>query len=1015
MVYRFADFELDDVQYCLSRSGAPVAVEKRIFDLILYLVANSDRVVSKEEIFHRIWAGRKVAPGSLTVAISAARRALGDDADQQKMIATSPGRGYRFVAELAVVHEPSLLSLPAAVRRSLSDDFIGRSAQIQAFSDILNQSQPVHARVMTMSGEAGIGKSRLLAEYSRLASGAGVPMLVVHCPESERTPFLWPWVQLISRLLDTHPAGSDLGIARSQRVVLANVLPDLFPDAATEPLADPDAARFQLFDALAALLRVLCASQLRVLAFDDIHRADDGTARLLPFVCAALRDLPLVLIVTYRPDELVCSDVHSATVASLSREPYSVSINLTGLTPADTKALASILRGSAVNESVARQLHERTAGNPLYIHQMLPMFANPAQEPAWDDVPLSLANAILHRVRGLSPGAQAVLRTAAVFGRSFPVKIIELICAPLAIASSLQEAAQCGLLVVPPNPRGRAAFTHVLVRDVLYGSLADDERRRLHLQIGTLLDTAGAAASESSAAEIARHLAASNSPSALQRALELSIEAAELASLRSAHEDAAHHLALATEILEDDPHSQPKLCHLLILRGAAECRSGRRNAAQVTFREAAVLAVRLGASRELARAALGVAPGFLAAEAGVSDPGLEELLTTALHSLNSRDSDLRALVASRLAMALHWAEREDAVCALMETARESANEAVSDEVLLHVRFAEWFCEWQHDSLQTRHETAKEIHRLAEGLSDREMTLVGMVLRMVGALERAEIADFDRYLERFDELARHLRQPQSLWYTAMYRSMRALIDGRLEDAARCQSEFSAIASRVNDANAFHSLAAQTSILAWQRGALDTALSMIADGVSRYPSIRGFRAGLAWAYTKLSRLADARREFEILATHDFRDLPQRFDWSTAIGFSAETCVALGDQRRAEILHGLLLPYSNHLLVMGLGVGTFGPADRLIGLLEAVLGRVDEARWSFERAIELCDSRGIPGLGAQARADYAWLLAKQGRTMRGLASQLAREAAAFARVMGMKALEEESAAALSLLGDS
>src|SRR4051794_33708510 len=98
MIYSFADCELDLGLYELRRSGKTVAVEPQVFDVLAYLVTNHERLVSKDELVERIWPERFISEGALNSRLMSARKAIGDDGQEQRLIRTLHGRGYRFVA-----------------------------------------------------------------------------------------------------------------------------------------------------------------------------------------------------------------------------------------------------------------------------------------------------------------------------------------------------------------------------------------------------------------------------------------------------------------------------------------------------------------------------------------------------------------------------------------------------------------------------------------------------------------------------------------------------------------------------------------------------------------------------------------------------------------------------------------------------------------------------------------------------------------------------------------------------
>ncbi len=175
LIETFDDFELDHRCFQLRRRGSPIRIERRVFELIAYLVRERDRVVSKEEIFARVWDGRSVTEGSLTVAMTAARKALGDDARAQRMIETHPRRGYRFIGE---VREQSIWphrvgDSARARSESVRDPFVGREAELRIVADSFRAAGAGRGSLVLLGGEAGIGKSSVLVQSGHELERAG--------------------------------------------------------------------------------------------------------------------------------------------------------------------------------------------------------------------------------------------------------------------------------------------------------------------------------------------------------------------------------------------------------------------------------------------------------------------------------------------------------------------------------------------------------------------------------------------------------------------------------------------------------------------------------------------------------------------------------------------------------------------------------------------------------------------------------------------------------------------------
>jgi len=357
-------------------------------------------------------------------------------------------------------------------------------------------------------------------------------------------------------------------------------------------------------------------------------------------------------------------------------------------------------------------------------------------------------------------------------------------------------------------------------------------------------------------------------------------------------------------------------------------------------------------------------------------------------------------------MAIHWSDARSRMREAIAIARDTADRIDEPRTKLHVLVARWFCEWNHGQFDERSDLADRILSSAEAIRDREMILMGMMLRQVSMLERGEISAFDSSFGSFASLASELRQPQSLWYTSLYRSMRALLDGRTSRALELQSEFASVAARVEDANAFHSLVAQSCILASDMGTLATGITSLVEGAARFPGILAFRAAVAWAYVKTGSQAEARREFAPLAHAGFSDLPERFDWPTAVALCAEVACDLGDTQRAATLFRLLEPLGNRFLFVGLGVASFGSAARLLGRLSETMGRAEQAEAYFRAAVERNAAAGAHAWTAHTKLDYALLLARTGgEVRRDYRVQLASEVLETATDLGLVTLRRRA----------
>jgi predicted ATPase/DNA-binding winged helix-turn-helix (wHTH) protein len=163
VIFEFDDCEIDTSRFELRRGGVAAHLEPQVFDVLRYLVEHRDRVVPKEELLDNVWGDRFVSESALTSRIKAARQAVGDNGRAQRVISTAHGRGYRFVATVTARGDAPAESVRSTRNLpQLSDQFIGRSDEMHRLSTAVTA-----ARIVTLVGPGGVGKTRLAIEYAR--------------------------------------------------------------------------------------------------------------------------------------------------------------------------------------------------------------------------------------------------------------------------------------------------------------------------------------------------------------------------------------------------------------------------------------------------------------------------------------------------------------------------------------------------------------------------------------------------------------------------------------------------------------------------------------------------------------------------------------------------------------------------------------------------------------------------------------------------------------------------------
>jgi len=438
---------------------------------------------------------------------------------------------------------------------------VGRAAEVARLLARLDEAAAGQAVVALVSGDAGVGKTRLLTELTRLAGERGFTVLSGHCAELGDSV---PYLPLADALRDaTHPAPgtrelSPLLDALASRPVLSRLLPD---QGEGEP-ADGDGsglARQRLFGAVLGLLAELADAAPVLLVLEDLHWADRSTRDLLTFLSRVLHRERIAVVGSYRSDDLHRRHPLRPVVAELLRLPAVTAVELGPLDPSAMAEHLTALAGHRLEAAVLNGIVARADGNAYYAEELLSAAAD------GEALPAGLAALLLARVERLSAAAQQVLRVAAVAGpRADDELIREVSGMPAAAYEDAVREAVAQQLMVPvraapgaASPRGtgteRYAFRHALLREAVYADLLPGERTRLHAAIATLLsDTRrGYAALPGTAAELAHHCLESHDiPGAFAASVRAGQEAQRLAAPAEAHRHFDRALSLWERVSE---------------------------------------------------------------------------------------------------------------------------------------------------------------------------------------------------------------------------------------------------------------------------------------------------------------------------------------------------------------------------------------------------------------------------------------------------------------------------------
>ena len=481
MVYAFGSFEADTERFELKLDGAPLPIQRKTFDLLVYLLRKRGDIATREQLVADVWDGIVVSETALNQAVMMLRKLLRDDGKTPRMVQTVRGRGYRFIAEVEERARANGDAPPDAAARSRSP-LVGREACMATLDRALVRALGGSGSMAIVIGEAGIGKTRVVEELERLVA-PNARVVRGHSYGREGAPALWPWMQ-IARELAAGPAVS--------KALASEVLAAL-----SEGRELDSAARFRFSDLVARLVREVSARAPLVLVLEDAHDSDAATLELADVLAPTLPACAALLVITSR-DVSTTGDAERWTTAlgMLARSDLVAMIHLLPLTRADLARLLADVTGRVPTEATLDRVASKTGGNPLFFQQIARVLRAEASAPGEAPTSALLAAepvraAIALHVAALPEDTRDLLAVASVFGDDFPLRALALALgvAP-AVAVDRLDAAVRGNVVRKSGPTGteeRLRFAHALVRDVLYKGLTASERARLHGAVGEAL------------------------------------------------------------------------------------------------------------------------------------------------------------------------------------------------------------------------------------------------------------------------------------------------------------------------------------------------------------------------------------------------------------------------------------------------------------------------------------------------------------------------------------------------
>jgi DNA-binding SARP family transcriptional activator len=937
------------------------------------------------------------------------RRALVDE------LGIEPGRALQDLERailnqdptLDVVVRPRATGLQPTEASDSGTSFVGRERELAQLDALLDGVIGGKGRLAVVSGEAGIGKSRLVEELGTRARRLGIRVLVGRCWEAGGAPAFWPWVQALRGYVRETPADvlrRQLGQGATDVAQLLPELREMFADIPETESPESEGARFRMFDSTAAFLRSATDAQPILVVLDDVHAADPSSLLLVSFVAGQLGDTRAAVVATYREPELDPNAPEWAALADVVRRA-SLRLSLRGLGEPEVADYIFQVADEIPSRQLVAAIAAETEGNPLFVGEIVRLLATEGKlpVPSGDDwrptIPETVRDVIDRRLQRLTPGCRAALATASVIGRDFSLTVLE----PLAsigrdeLVGRLDEAVEARLVVYAQGSRSELRFTHALVRDTLYDELSAAHRRDLHRRAAETIARAFGP-SGTRLTEISHHYFQALPSVDPELAVEWAQRAGDHARDLLAFEEAArlYETALLALSVRAAADVATELTLLLSL-GDAYSGAGDTPKAKDAYLRAAVVARESNAAESLATAALGYGgPLVWARPAG--DRLVVPLLEEALAAVPSTELTLRARLLARLAGALRDERDPRERLEVGELAVEAAQDAGDTRALIQAMLGQSVAQYSFAHYDDRLATLRRLHDLALRANDTAAEREALNAEILLSSAVNDFAAVSAQTHRLAERAEELRQPAARWFAEAMRALLALHCGQFDDAERLLHGAYEIGREPYPTESRAAYVIQLYLLRREQGRAAEAREGLAETAAASPARPFFRCALSALAVDTGRTTDARRLLEELAPHRFEIVPRDNEWPLSAAFLVETITALGDVTRAGVVYDELAP-----LAEGSSAnppeGTIGAIARSLGMLAAVLGRQADAAGHLRRAIEIDTATGGRPWVAYAQVELADLLATTGD--RDEAAALRASAVEAAESLGMRRL--------------
>ena len=878
----------------------------------------------------------------------------------------SVGSGISAPAELVPGDSTAGTDEPDRDWQARLETFVGREREMQTLRSRIDEAIDGRGSLVLVSGEPGIGKTRLLTEASKYAESKEMTVLWGRCWEGEGAPAFWPWVQILRQAVATSEIGKRY--AREHREI-GDLIPELRSSAAPLP-SRPD-AQFRLFERVTEIVRITANQNGYVLLLDDLHWADKSSRRLLEFLISQVTTTRGLVVGAYR--DLEGSEGSSQELSRLMSLPQAIRLRLGGLQREAIKELIkNHLPKTRLSEAQLRDVHHRSDGNPFFVIEACntpqTKSTDAARWPPFFEAPANIVGLIRNRLAKVPDSSLETLKIAAVIGRTFSGKIVNsIVDTPEGEIRDTWDIAVQQNLITPSHDRlGSFEFAHALIREALYRELPPETRSYFHFRVAeTLLKKPhlGSWPSNSLAESVAHHYFYADRHASPEVTIGFALQAAEKAANSHAHEE-AEILYRRAFLLSESASSPEKQCDILIALGGTQALAGDWVESRNSFCRAAEVARTRHSTNQLALAGIGI-KGLIAA-AVPPDRLAVETLTESLLLREHLSPELQVEATAALSTALHFAPRESRRPHLADEALTLAQTVTPKAKALAIE-AQIYNYWKPSSAKTALRYSSQLLDLGAEQDDVALEAKARFFLYIHKIQLGQI-DALLELEAAERHAQEILHPKLLWQINLARASQSLASGNLEESQHHASKIRGLGCRCHDPTADQHVA--LSLLASARiTGTTTEFDQVAElARKKAPDLPLARVGWACHLYSRDRSAMAHRTFRscLEAVRHDPDANAFSLWVNCI--LAELAYLFQDETAAEQLLPLLSPLEDQLVIAGWGTALEGSISHFIGLLHATLGNHSNSRRALQKAINVNHEWGWSLLEARSQASLA-----------------------------------------------